>query len=79
MGKRTMEEFYAQLGSGLSLHDELSNPSKPEDEIKPARECKAEPQVEQQQSELEGKPPVSEDAESAGGEVSEITDGDDHA
>ena len=80
MTKKTMKERYAQLGAGLTLHDDLETHSKPEEEIKRANAGKEDPQeVEEQQSEQEGKPPVTDGCGSAGDEVSETTDGDDLA
>ncbi|HIF81803.1 MAG TPA: hypothetical protein EYQ05_14815 [Gammaproteobacteria bacterium] len=82
MTKKTMKEMYAQLGGGLSLHDDLVAQSKPEEEIKRANECNVEQQAGEQQageqqSEQEGKPPVSDGGGSAGDEERETNDGAD--
>jgi hypothetical protein len=77
MTKKTMKERYAQLGAGLTLHDDLETHSKPEEEIKRANGGQADQQqVEEQQSEQEGKPPVTDGCGSAGDDVSDTTDGD---
>ncbi|MBT7129401.1 MAG: hypothetical protein HN891_01650 [Planctomycetes bacterium] len=77
MTKKTMKEMYAQLGGGLSLHDDLVAQSKPEEEIKRANECNVEQQAGEQQSEQEGKPPVSDGCGPAGDEERETNDGAD--
>ena len=77
MTKKTMKEMYAQLGGGLSLHDDLVAQSKPEEEIKGANECNVEQQAGEQQSEQEGKPPVSDGCGPAGDEERETNDGAD--
>ena len=77
MTKKTMKERYAQLGAGLTLHDDLETHSKPEEEIKRTNGGQADQQqVEEQQSEQEGKPPVTDGCGSAGDDVSDTTDGD---
>lgn len=82
MTKKTMKEMYAQLGGGLSLHDDLVAQSKPEEEIKRANECNVEQQAGEQQageqqSEQEDKPPVSDGCGPAGDEERETNDGAD--
>jgi hypothetical protein len=80
MTRKTLKEIYAQLGAGLTLHDDLETHSKPEEEIKRANGGQADQQqAEEQQSEQEGKPPVSDGCGSDGDDVSETTDGDDLA
>ena len=80
MTRKTLKEIYAQLGAGLTLHDDLETHSKPEEEIKRTNAGKEDPQeVEEQQSEQEGKPPVTDGCGSAGDDVSETTDEDDLA
>ena len=77
MTRKTLKEIYAQLGAGLTLHDDLETHSKPEEQIKRTNGGKEDPQqVEEQQSEQEGKPPVTDGCGSAGDDVSDTTDGD---